>query len=928
MGVGQILFPEKAVSCLMVTLLRKFIGDPAEKAVGKIRQQVVPEINAWEPEMQALSDTQLAGQTARFRERLAAGETLEDLLPEAFATVRETARRPAILGQRHYDVQLIGGVALHRGQIAEMKTGEGKTLVATLPVYLNALPGDGVHIVTVNDYLARRDPVWMGPIYHHLGLTVGCLQHDAAYQYDPEVTDAARGLAGLKRINREEAYALDVLYGTNSEFGFDYLRDHLWLMQKQVVQRSRNYAIVDEVDNILIDEARTPLIISGLDEDKPEDYRKFASQARRLREEDYTIDDRTQAVSLTQTGIDKMELWNGVRDLYEKQVDDTGEEVLVHSDTLQCIGNALTAEIQKQRDKDYVVQEGEVVIVDEFTGRLQFGRRWSDGLHQAVEAKEGLKIQQETITHATITLQNYFRLYDKLAGMTGTAATEADEFYKIYGLEVLPIPTNSPMIREDKPDQVFMNAEAKWRAVVEEIVSRHESGQPVLVGTASVETSLDLSEQLKNRGVPHQVLNAKNHAQEAGIIAQAGRLKAVTVSTNMAGRGTDIVLGGSDADRDPAEWRAEHDQVVALGGLHVLGTEHHDARRIDNQLRGRSGRQGDPGSSQFYVALEDELMQRFGGDRIKSVMGWSGMDADIPIENKLIAKSISGAQVKVEGYHFDVRKHLLNFDDVLNRQRKALYEDRERILRGENPREEIIEMLRQEFSDLLRRRLPGRHGDDWDSTGFVSELSLICPPPPELADEDLVEQLQQEEISQILWDHAETIYNVREEKLGTEQMRRLESLLLLNSIDALWIPHLTKMEKLRTGVGLRAYGQRDPLVEYISEGRRNFQELQLSWRKKVVEDLFDDKVAENLLGRLSREEFNYALQHGLPLDAKEVEQLNRLRRLAAAAAPPRPMQTVVGNGRSGVPAGVKIGRNERCPCNSGRKYKRCCGANA
>ena len=901
----------------MVTLLRKFIGDPAEKAVGKIRQQVVPEINAWEADMQALSDAQLAGQTARFRERLAAGESLEDLLPEAFATVRETARRPAILGQRHYDVQLIGGVALHRGQIAEMKTGEGKTLVATLPVYLNALPGDGVHIVTVNDYLARRDPVWMGPIYHHLGLTVGCLQHDAAYQYDPEITDAANGMAGLKPVSREAAYAFDVLYGTNSEFGFDYLRDHISVMQKQLVQRSRNYAIVDEVDNILIDEARTPLIISGPAEDKPEDYRKFASQARRLKEEDYTIDDRTQAVSLTQAGIDKMEFWNGVNDLY-------GEDnaYLVH-----YVENALTAEVQKQRDKDYVVQEGEVVIVDEFTGRLQFGRRWADGLHQAVEAKEGLKIQQESVTYATITLQNYFRMYDKLAGMTGTAATEADEFYKIYGLEVAVIPTNLEMVRADQPDQVFLNDDAKWRAVVEEIVSRHETGQPVLVGTASVETSLDLSEQLKNRGVSHQVLNAKNHAQEAGIIAQAGRLQAVTVSTNMAGRGTDIILGGNPEGRNPADWQTEHDKVIALGGLHVLGTEHHDARRIDNQLRGRSGRQGDPGSSQFYVSLEDELLQRFGGDRIKSVMSWSGMDADIPIENKLIAKSISGAQVKVEGYHFDIRKHLLNFDDVLNRQRKTLYEDRERILVGENPREEIIEMLQQEFSDLLRQYLPGRHGDDWDITGFVSELSLICPPPPELADEEKVERLQQEEIRQILWDYAETVYDARESEIGPEAMRRLEPLLLLKSIDDHWVPHLTKMENLRTGAGLHAYGQRDPLVEYISEGRRNFQELQRLRPKSVVKNLFDDAAVAKLLNEFRHHEIVYALQHGL-IDPKELEQRNRPLRRGPAAAPASPMQTVVGNGRSGVPAGVKIGRNAPCPCNSGRKYKRCCGANA
>ena len=1002
----------------MVTLLRKFIGDPGEKAVEKIRQQVAPQINALEPEMRKLSDKKLTGQTAKFRERLAAGETLEDLLPEAFATVRETARRK--LGQRHYDVQLIGGVALHRGQIAEMKTGEGKTLVATLPVYLNALTGKCVHVVTVNDYLARRDPVWMGPIYHHLGLTVGCLQHASNYQYDPTVTDASNGMVFLKPFSREDAYKCDVLYGTNSEFGFDYLRDHISFMQKEIVQKSDNqvvkpelaYAIVDEVDNILIDEARTPLIISGASEVNTEGHRKFAALIRRLKEEDYTIDDRTQAVSLTETGSDKMQLWTGVEDLYEKAEGDDGNEFLVHSDSLWHIGNALTAGIQKQKDKDYVVQDGEVVLVDEFTGRLQFGRRWSDGLHQAVEAKEGLKIQPENVTHATMTLQNYFRLYDKLAGMTGTAVTEADEFYKIYGLEVVPIPTNLPMIREDKPDQVFLNTDAKWRAAVEEIVSRHESGQPALVGTASVESSLDLSERLKRRGVPHQVLNAKNHAQEAGIIAQAGRLGAVTVSTNMAGRGTDIILGGNPAGRAPEEWQAEHDKVIDLGGLYVLGTEHHDARRIDNQLRGRSGRQGDPGSSQFYVALDDELMQRFGGDRIKSVMNWSGMDEDTPIENKLISKSISGAQEKVEGYHFDARKHLVNFDDVLDRQRKTIYEDRERILdtRGkiikvlrqdfsdllsqhlpgrhgdswditgfvselslicppppeladaekveqlqreeisqilrdyaetvyarkwildpvlleESPWVKIIEMLRQEFSDLLSQHLPGRHGDNWDIPRFVSELSKICPPPPELADAEKVEQLQREEIGQILWEYAETVYNDRESEIGPDDMRRLEPLLLLKSIDDYWVPHLTKMENLRTGAGLHAYGQRDPLVEYISEGRRNFQELQRLRPKSVVKNLFDDKVAAELLDQLRRREFIYALERGLPLGPEQVEQRDRLLRRVPAAAPASPMQTVVGNGRQPQSGRTKIGRNAPCPCGSGRKYKRCCGGN-
>ena len=875
----------------MVTLLRKFIGDPGEKAVEKIAQTLAPQINALESQMQALSDTQLSELTPRFKARLAKGETLDNLLPEAFAAVRETARRK--LGQRHYDVQLIGGVALHRGQIAEMKTGEGKTLVATLPVYLNALTGRGVHVVTVNDYLARRDPVWMGPIYHHLGLTVGCLQHDAAFQYDPEVTEAKDGMRFLRPVSRADAYRCDIVYGTNNEFGFDYLRDNMAIETPNRVQREQHFAIVDEVDNILIDEARTPLIISGPAEEPVHHYHTFARLAPRLEEyEDYTIDERTQAISLTQEGIGKMERWAKVSNLY-----DPDNYHLVH-----FIENALTAQVQKQRDKDYVVRDGEVVIVDEFTGRLQFGRRWSDGLHQAVEAKEGLKIQRESVTYATITLQNYFRMYEKLAGMTGTAATEADEFYKIYGLEVAVIPTHQPMVRDDAPDLVFQNAESKWRAVVEDIVATYQTGRPVLVGTASVEASESLSDRLKKRGVPHQVLNAKNHEHEASIVAQAGRRSAVTVSTNMAGRGTDIVLGGSDSATP--DWADEHDAVIDLGGLHVIGTEHHDARRIDNQLRGRSGRQGDPGSSQFYVALEDELMQRFGGDRIKSVMGWSGMDEETPIENKLITKSISSAQVKVEGYHFDIRKHLLNFDDVLNTQREVIYTDRERILKGDNLREKIVEMLRQEFADLLRRHLPDRHADNWDVAGFLSQLALICPLPADLSTEEQVFRLKQEEVSQKLWDYADEVYDRRESELGAEQMRTLERLLLLRAIDLHWVNHLTAMENLRTGIGLHAYGQRDPLVMYRTEGHKAFQELLQRMQGDVVHTLFHVTVTP-------------AATNGGG---------GAQRRRPADSAQATPMQKVVGNGTAALPGGQKIGRNAKCPCNSGKKYKRCCGA--
>ncbi len=885
----------------MVTLLRKFIGDPNEKAVGKIAQTIPPAINALEGKMQGQSDAQLSAMTDQFRDRLTRGETTDDLLPEAFAVVREVARRR--LGQRHYDVQLIGGVALHRGQIAEMKTGEGKTLVATLPVYLNALTGQGVHVVTVNDYLARRDPVWMGPIYHNLGLTVGCLQHDSAFRYDPEVAEAPNGMKLLRQVSRAEAYQSDVLYGTNNEFGFDYLRDNMAIEPAQRVQRERNYAIVDEVDNILIDEARTPLIISGPAEEPVQHYYTFAKLVPRLNPaEDYSIDERTQAISLSQEGIGKMERWTKVNNLY-----DPDNYHLVH-----YIENALTAYVQKNRDKDYVIRDGEVVIVDEFTGRLQFGRRWSDGLHQAVEAKEGLKIQRESVTYATITLQNYFRMYRKLAGMTGTAATEADEFYKIYGLEVSVIPTNAPMMREDAPDLVFQTASAKWESVVADIVKIHQTGRPLLVGAASVETSEELSEKLKRRGVPHQVLNAKNHQHEAAIVAQAGRLGAVTVSTNMAGRGTDIVLGGSSADAPG--WAAEHAQVVNLGGLHVIGTEHHDARRIDNQLRGRSGRQGDPGSSQFYVALEDDLMQRFGGDRIKSVMGWTGLDEDQPIENKLITKSISSAQIKVEGYHFDIRKHLLNFDDVLNTQREIIYADRERILNGDNLREKIIEMLRQEFDDLMRKHLPDRHADNWDATGFVSDLALVCPPPPDLSDEAQVYRWKYEEIARKLPDYAETVYADRETELGSEQMRTLERLLLLRAIDLHWVNHLTTMENLRTGIGLHAYGQRDPLVMYRTEGHKTFQELLHRMQQDVVHSLFHVTVASPPASGTNDTN-----------DTNGTNGTNRGR--AAAPAPASPMRKVIGSGRPAGFAGVKIGRNAPCPCNSGKKYKRCCGAN-
>ncbi len=887
----------------MVSFLKKIVGDTPERAADKLRGQVVPQVNRLEDSARSLDDAGLRSKTAEFRSRLDRGESLDHLLPEAFAVVREAARRT--LGQRHYDVQLIGGAVLHHGKIAEMKTGEGKTLVATLPAYLNALTGDGVHIVTVNDYLARRDPVWMGPIYHLLGLNVGCLQHDAAYMYDPELTEVGRGgFQYLSPVERVDAYRADILYGTNNEFGFDYLRDNMAMgVEYQVQGGRRHYAIVDEVDNILIDEARTPLIISGPAQQPVEHYANCARLAPRLREyDDYTIDDRTQAISLTEQGIAKAE--RHLRIGSDSSLYDPENFHLV-----QYVENAVVAEIQKVKDKDYVVQNGEVIIVDEFTGRMQFGRRWSDGLHQAVEAKEGVRIQRESVTYATITLQNYFRMYRKLAGMTGTAVTEADEFYKIYGLEVAAVPTNVPMVRDDSGDLIFPTDEGKWRAVISSIVERSDAGQPVLVGTTSIEASEDLSDRLRRQGIQHQVLNARNHEQEANIIAQAGRAGSVTVSTNMAGRGTDIVLGGADTDRE--DWQAEHDRVIGLGGLHVIGTEHHEARRVDNQLRGRAGRQGDPGSSQFFVALEDELMQRFGGDRIKSVMNWTGLNDDEPLENKLITKSITSAQVKVEGHHFDIRKHLLNFDDVLNQQRTVIYQQRSQILAGEGLRERVLEMLRAEFSGLLAAHLTSRHADDWNVDPFLSGLRQICPPPAEIDTPEKVLQLRRERIADILDEHAEALYQAKERVLGEADMGTLVRLLMLRSIDTHWVNHLTHMENLRTGVGLQAVGQRDPLTVYRTEGQKAFGELTRQMQRDVTHTLFHVTLAPEAPGQR---------------EAADAPTPSRGR--AADRTPVSPMAAVAQSRTAVAPrAGRKIGRNARCPCGSGRKYKRCCGAN-
>ncbi len=881
----------------MVNLLPKVFSSKGssdssnDKATKRFRP-IVDRVNALEPDMELLSDEGLKAKTDEFRRRLHDGASFDDLLPEAFAAVREAAKRT--LGQRHFDVQLIGGAVLHRGQIAEMKTGEGKTLVSTLAAYLNALGGQGVHIVTVNDYLAKRDPVWMGPIFYLLGLSVACLQHESAYMYDPSENGADPAMRHLRPIFRREAYEADITYGTNNEFGFDYLRDNMALDSSQQVQRERNYAIVDEVDNILIDEARTPLIISGPAEEPVQLYSTFAKLVPRLKEgedEDYTIDDKGRSVSLTQQGMSKMEQWTKVGNLYDPE-----NYHLVH-----YMENALTAYVLKQRDRDYVVRDGDVVIVDEFTGRLQPGRRWADGLHQAVESKEGLKVQRESITYATITLQNYFRLYSKLAGMTGTAATEAEEFFKIYKLEVVSVPTNKPMIREELPERVYQTEAARWKAVVEEIENLNSIGRPVLVGTTSIDKSEKLSGMLDKRGLRHQVLNAKLHEKEAAIIAQAGRPGAITVATNMAGRGTDIILGGNpEATSIPhAQWERDHQQVLELGGLHVIGTEHHEARRIDNQLRGRTGRQGDPGSARFYTSLEDDLMRRFGGDRIKGLLNAMKVDADTPIENKLVAKSIGGAQVKVEAYHFDIRKHLLDYDDVLNRHREVIYTERHKVLSGADLRENILgSLVRNELSDLVNRHMSERDYEERNYAALLAELRVVFPNlPPDIDNEEALQQLSPADVEELLLEHADQTYASREEEISGENMRILERLLMLRSIDVHWVHHLTAMEGLRQGVGLHAVGQRDPLVMYKTQGHRMFQEMLEKVQSDVARSVYQASLANGTRGQ-------------------------------AAPPPSSPMAKVSPKGKGAVPSAKKVGRNDACPCGSGKKYKRCHGMGA
>jgi preprotein translocase subunit SecA len=896
----------------VIGVLGKLLGTPHQRAIRAL-MPLVQRVNALEPAFQALSPAGLRAKGEEFRKRCAQGESLDSLLPEVFAAVREAARRT--IGLRHFDVQVMGGIVLHQGKVAEMKTGEGKTLVATLAASLNALPGKGVHVVTVNDYLARRDTQWMGPVYHALGLTVGCLQHEASYLYDPTYTTDNPSLRHLRPVSRREAYQADITYGTNHEFGFDYLRDNMAVDLSQVVQRGLHYAIVDEVDYILIDEARTPLIISGPAQESTELYYTMARLVPRLKMgEDYTVDEKHRTVALTEQGMSKMERWLNVGNLYEP-----GNYALTH-----YIENALRALLFYRRDRDYVVKDGQIVIVDEFTGRLMEGRRWADGLHQAVEAKEGLKVRQETITYATITLQNYFRMYAKLAGMTGTAATEAEELYKIYGLDVVVIPTHKPMIRQDFPDVVFKTEKAKWEAVVREIEECHRRGQPVLVGTTSIEKSEKLSAMLQRKGIPHQVLNAKHHEREAQIVAQAGRLGAVTVATNMAGRGTDIILGGNPEgllaealrregytlDNAPppllektrarvlAQWKEEHDKVVALGGLHVIGTEKHEARRIDNQLRGRAGRQGDPGSSRFFVSLEDDLLRRFGGERIKTLMNWAGIPEDQPLESRLVSRAIENAQVRVEAYNFEIRKYLVEFDDVVNKHRDVIYGERRKILAGADLKANILSMVEEEVRGICSLYLPGKDPEGWDLDALTQEMRTLFPLPPDLQKEALG-ALSREEIEERLVSYARSLYEERERAMGPDAMRLLERLVLLRTIDVHWVEHLTAMENLRQGIGLHAYGQRDPLVAFKTEGHRMFQGLLARIRRDVARSIY-----------------HYTLT--LQRQGSPPRQTPPPSPMGKVARPPR---------REAVAVGHKVGRNDPCPCGSGKKYKKCHGAN-
>jgi preprotein translocase subunit SecA len=914
-----------------MSIIRKVLAAGEGKKL-KALQAIVPQVNSLEDEVKRLDDDALRARTGEFRGRLERGESLDDMLPEAFATVREAAMR--VIGQRHFDVQLMGGGALHQGWIAEMKTGEGKTLTATLAVYLNALPGKGVHVVTVNDYLAKRDSEWMGQVYRFLGMQTGLIQ------------------AQMSPAERKPAYEADITYGTNNEFGFDYLRDNMVTEHERMVQRGHHFATVDEVDSILVDEARTPLIISGAVQENNKWYVQFARIAPRLqRDVHYEVDEKKHTIAVTEEGVAKVEEILGVDNLYDH----------VNVDLVHHLQASLKAKELYKLDVQYVVKDGEVLIVDEFTGRILPGRRYSEGLHQAIEAKEGVRIKEENQTLATITLQNYFRMYEKLAGMTGTAQTEAAEFGHIYKLEVAPVPTNRPMVRKDEQDLIYKTAEAKWNAVADDVAKRYEAGQPVLIGTVSIEKSELLSRILSKRGVPHSVLNAKHHEKEASIVAQAGRLHAITVATNMAGRGVDILLGGNAegmarAEMQAAGWdndayllaeyppdemaeyeaqfnplferyktqcAAEHEKVVAVGGLYVLGTERHDSRRIDNQLRGRAGRQGDPGESRFYLSLEDDLMRLFASDRIAGMMERLKIPDDVPIEAKIVSKAIERAQTQVEGMNFEIRKNVLKYDEVMDKQRQVIYAERRKILEGEDIGDQAFDLVTDVVEAAVAENAnPDLHPEEWDWDSLFHRAREIFPTSLKPEDFD-PETVTYEEVQNAFLQDAAKVYHQREVELGEEQMRKIERLVLLSVIDNRWREHLYEMDYLQEGIGLRAMAQKDPLVEYQREGFDMFLGMQESIKEDFARYVFHVEVVREDEQRRN--------------EPTRVREERRQIPMASMAAAPPPAEA--GNGRPGAegqggepqPAAIeqahsdKIPRNAPCPCGSGKKYKQCHG---
>lgn len=887
-----------------MSFLAKLFGDANARYI-KSLEPIVQNINELEKEYERFSDEQLKAKTDEFKRRLADGETLDDIMPEAFASVREASRRT--LGQRHFDVQLMGGIVLHQGKIAEMRTGEGKTLVATLPAYLNALSGKGVHIVSVNDYLVRRDAAWMGQIYNALGLKVGCINHDQSYIYDAthqkkgDSLDKEEDTVGafrvvhefLRPVEKKEAYLADITYGTNNEYGFDYLRDNLTHDKANMSQRQGeyNFAIVDEVDSILIDEARTPLIISAPDSDSTELYKTFSQVVPRLVEnEDYNVDEKLKAVSITESGIEKVEKMLGIKNIYEQ-----GGVRHVHH-----LEQALKAHVLFKRDRDYVVKDGEVIIVDEFTGRLMPGRRWSEGLHQSVEAKEGVMVQKESRTLATITFQNYFRLYKKLSGMTGTARSSAEEMHKVYNVDVISVPTNKPAIRKDLPDRIYKTELGKFKAVAREVKERNKTGQPVLVGTVSIEKNELMSKLLEREGVTHNVLNAKQHEREAELHAQAGRLGSVTVATNMAGRGVDIILGGNPPDSEEAK------KVRDLGGLYVIGTERHEARRIDDQLRGRAGRQGDPGTSQFFVSTEDDVIRIFGGDRLKNMMDTLGIGEDDMIENKIISRAIEQAQFRIEGHNFDIRKYVLEYDDVMNKHREAVYRLRREVLFSDDMRETILGYLLDIVNRVVTLHAP-EEGGEWNLEEISESIKAIGINNSSFHS-DLIEMAGNHDfhkLSEFVFDYVTKAYEAKENETGIEMMRQLEKFVLLRTIDELWMDHIEAMEHLRDSVRLRAYGQRDPLIEYKIEGQKMFETLQDGIKGQVANLIFKVSFVEQ---------------------PKQVKMEERRPDIVGDSHKHQDVINEPQHRQSQADKAPEVGRNDPCPCGSGKKYKKCHGA--